>query len=279
MKKMTSLVRHTLQRPVLRAVHCCLASFIVLAVTQVAGAQEKRKFTIAYASEWAPYSYGLGGEVDGLLPRLMDKIFAGIDEFEVVHNGLPWERAQQVFFGGRVDGMVATATQKRLSHASRSQEAALEIPFHPIVRRDSSLKQLLLDDRSLSGLRKQQYCDVLGNGWAEEFYKKRNIKFSIAPTIDNCLQQLKLGRVDIVIHARPVLEIFVKQLELEEELEIINLKYEESPQFPLLVSDAYEFADDLVVEFDREVLRLKSSGVYEEVMDDLVAKEKDKPAS
>jgi len=251
----------------------------MLETVQIAVAQEKRQFTIAYASEWAPYSYGLGGEVDGLLPRLMDKIFAGIDGFEVVHNGLPWERAQQVFFGGRVDGMVATATQKRLSHASQSTEAALEIPFHPVVRRDSSFKQPLLRDTDLSGFRNYRYCDVLGNGWAVEFYSKRNIEFSISPTIDNCLQQLKLGRVDIVIHAKPVLEIFIKQLGLEEELEIIDLKYDESPRFPLLVSDDYEFADDLVDAFDREVTRLKGSGAYEEVMDDLVAKEKDKPAS
>jgi len=251
----------------------------MLVAAQVADAQEKRSFTIAYASEWAPYSYGLGAEVDGLLPRLMDKIFAGIVDFEVVHNGLPWERAQQVFFGGRVDGMVATATQERLSHGSRSAEAALEIPFHPIVRRDSALKQILLNDPGLTGARHFRYCDVLGNGWAKEFYSKRNIEFSISPTIDNCLQQLKLGRVDIVIHARPVLEIFSKQLGLEAELEIVDLKYDESPQFPLLVSNSYEFADELIDAFDREVARLKSSGVYEEVVDDLVAKEKDKPAS
>lgn len=279
MNKKTLLKKHLPNRLVFQAAHVCLACFIMLGTVQIAVAQEKRQFTIAYASEWAPYSYGLGGEVDGLLPRLMDKIFAGIDGFEVVHNGLPWERAQQVFFGGRVDGMVATATQKRLTHASQSAEAALEIPFHPVVRRDSSFKPPLLKDTDLSGFRNYRYCDVLGNGWAVEFYNKRNIEFSISPTIDNCLQQLKLGRVDIVIHAKPVLEIFIKQLGLEQELEIIDLKYDESPRFPLLVSDAYEFADDLIDAFDREVARLKSSGAYEEVMEDLVAKEKDKPAS
>lgn len=279
MNKKTPLKTRLSKKPVFRAAHMFVTCFIALAAAQVAVAQEKRKFTIAYASEWSPYSYGLGSEVDGLLPRLMDKIFAGIDDFEVVHNGLPWERAQQVFFGGRVDGMVATATQKRLSHAGRSTEAALEIPFHPIVRRDSALKQILLKDTSLGELRNYRYCDVLGNGWADEFYRKRNIEFSISPTIDNCLLQLKLGRVDIVIHARPVLEIFSKQLGLEEELEIIDLKYDESPQFPLLVSDAYAYADELIEQFDREVSRLKSSGVYDEVMDDLVAREKDKPAS
>ncbi|MHA7774340.1 substrate-binding periplasmic protein [Roseibium sp. M-1] len=262
-----------------QAASFCLMVLVVASTVQVAGAQEKRKFTIAYASEWSPYSYGLGTEVDGMLPRLMDRIFAGIDGFELVHDGLPWERAQQVFFGGRVDGMVATATQKRLMHARKSNEAALEIPFHPIVRRGSPLKDRLLKDQSLAELKDYRYCDVLGNGWAEEFYRKRHIEFSISPTIDNCLQQLKLNRVDIVIHAKPVLEIFSKQLGLEEELEIVDLKYDESPLFPLLVSNAYAAGEELIEQFDREVERLKEGDVYEEFMDELVDREKGKPAS
>ncbi|WP_428642032.1 substrate-binding periplasmic protein [Roseibium sp.] len=256
-----------------------LTGLLLLAVAQSAAAQESRKFTIAYASEWSPYSYGLGSDVDGILPRLMDRIFSGIDGFELVHDGLPWERAQQVFFGGRVDGMVTTATEKRLRHSRQSAEAALEIPFHPIIRRGSPVKDVLLKDRRLSALKNYRYCDVLGNGWAEEFYTSRNVQFSVAPTIDNCLLQLKLNRVDIVVHAKPVLEIFSKQLDLEDDLEIVDLKYDESPKFPLLVSNSYEFADELIERFDHEVSRLKGGGIYEDLMNELVEAEKEKPTT
>ena len=184
-----------------------------------------------------------------------------------------------MFFKGRVDGMVATATRKRLDHASKSREAALEIPFHPIIRRGSALKDKLLTDTDLAGLTDQRFCDVLGNGWAEEFYKARNIEFSVAPTIDNCLSQLKLGRVDIVIHARPVLEIFSHRMDLEDELEIVDLKYEESPEFPLLVSNAYGTSRDLIDRFDSAVLQLKASGAFEGVMEDLVEEQLEKQGS
>lgn len=238
--------------------------------------EENRNFTIVYASQWSPISYGAGSEVDGILPRLMDEIFSGIEGFELTHNGLPWERAQKVFFGGGVDGMVTTATKKRMQHAEKSNEAALEIPFHPIIRRDSELKDKLLADKSLSDLGGYRYCDVLGNGWAEEFYKKRDIEFSIAPTIDHCLLQLQLNRVDIVIHAKPVLEIFKKKLGLDEELELVDLKYDESPKFPLLVSNRYPHKDEITRLFDQTVMQLKESGRYDAIMNKLIASEKNK---
>jgi len=242
-------------------------------------AEEKKSFTIAYASDWSPYSYGLGTEVDGILPKLMEKIFDRIEGYGVVHDGLPWERAQQMFFGGRVDGMVATATGKRLGFARKSAQAALEIPFHPIVRHNSPLKNKLLRDQTLRELSEYRFCDVLGNGWAEEFYAARDIQFSVAPTIDNCLQQLKLGRVDIVIHARPVLEIFRRQLDLEEDLEIVDLKYAESPEFPLMVSNAYSDRDELLERFDRAVMRMRESGDLDDAMSKLIEAEKAKAAS
>lgn len=246
----------------------------LLLYPSVLSAKEDKKFTIAYASEWSPYSYGLGSDVDGILPRLMERVFAEMDGFDVIHNGLPWERAQKVFFAGRVDGMVTTATQKRMQYAKKSSEAALEIPFHPIIRRNSDLKDKILQDKSLGELRGYRYCDVLGNGWADEFYKKRNIEFSVAPTIDNCLNQLKLNRVDIVIHAKPVLEIFKSKLGLDEDLEIVDLKYDESPQFPLLVSNNYGSADEVIDSFDREIALLKGRDAYRKIMDELVESEK-----
>lgn len=258
-----------------------LMMLISLVIVQVAGATdtEKKSFTIVYAAEWSPYSYGFGSSVDGILPRLMDRIFDRIEGFELVHNGLPWERAQQVFFHGRADGMVATATEKRLGFARKSAQVALKIPFQPIVRRDSPLKEDILKDPTLRDLSQHHYCDVLGNGWAEEFYAKRGIRFSVAPTIENCLNQLKLGRVDIVVHARPVLEIFRRQLELEEELEILDLAYEESPEFPLMVSNAYPDQTELLERFDRAVVQMKTNGAFEETLSELIEVEKGKPAS
>lgn len=257
----------------------CQIALLLLATAQVAYADEAKPFTIVYASDWSPYSYGLGSDADGILPRLMERIFSEIDGYELVHNGLPWERAQKVFFGGRADGMVATATKKRLQHAHKSREAALEIPFTPIVRRDSGFKDLLLKDTDLSDIRGARFCDVLGNGWAVEFYNARDIEFSVAPTIDNCLSQLKLGRVDIVIHARPVLEIFSRRMKLEEDLEILDLKYDESPAFPLMVSNAYGSAEDLIDRFDQAVSGMKRTGVIEDVMDELIEQEMERPAS
>jgi polar amino acid transport system substrate-binding protein len=253
---------------------CALLFFVSFISTSVS--EENKNFTIAYASQWSPISYGVGGEVDGILPRLMDEIFSGIEGFELTHNGLPWERAQKMFFGGGVDGMVTTATKKRMQHAEKSSEAALEIPFHPIIRRNSELKDKLLADKSLQDLRGYRYCDVLGNGWAEEFYKKRDIEFSIAPTIDHCLLQLQLNRVDIVIHAKPVLEIFKKKLGLDEELELVDLKYDESPKFPLLVSNSYSHQDEITRQFDQTVMQLKESGRYDAIMNKLIASEKNK---
>jgi polar amino acid transport system substrate-binding protein len=241
-----------------------------------AHANEKKSFTIVYASDWPPISYGVGTEVDGILPRLMDRIFSGNSNIEIVRHGLPWERAQKVFFRGKVDGMVTTPTQKRLQYSSQSSEIAIEIPFHPIVRRDSELAKRISQDKSLNNLKNYRYCDVLGNGWAEEFYDSVGINYSTAPTIEHCLQQLKLNRVDIVIHAKSVLEIFSKKLGLDDDLEVVDQKFGESHKFPLLISNKFANSPEVMQFFDEKVSHLKADGRYSAIMNDIVGAERDK---
>jgi len=241
--------------------------------------QEKNKFTIVYAAKWPPISYGISDQVDGILPRLMGRIFAGNDNFEVVHHGLPWERAQHMFHQVLVVGMVATPTKKRLSHSERSSEIAIHIPFQPIVRRGSELADVSLFDETLSALKHYRFCDVLGNGWAKEFYGNRGIEFSVAPTIDHCIQQLNLKRVDIVIHAQPVLEVIRAKLDLSSELEILDLIVVGGHKFPLMISNKFGDQKRLLDEFDAKVEELRKTNRLAEIMEELVNLEKQKVGS
>ena len=239
-------------------------------------AQERTKFVIAYSSDWSPISYGIGSEVDGILPRLMDRIFTGYDEIELVHQGLPWKRAQAAFYQGHVAGMITTPTKKRLASSTRSLQIAIEIPFQPIVRRGGETKERLLQTKHLRALKYLRFCDVLGNGWAEEFYGEKGIKFSVAPTIEQCLKQLSLNRVDVVIHARPVLEVAKVRLGLDLDLEIVDRTVDGGHKFPLLVTKEFAGSKELLAYFDEKVSQLKESGRYLDIMNELIDDEKEK---
>ncbi|WP_420412598.1 hypothetical protein [Roseibium sp.] len=273
----STLRSHYLTDAILGVVVFGIATSVLLPSN--AYSQEKSKFTIVYAADWPPISYGIGGAVDGILPRLMGKIFTGNNVVEVVHHGLPWERAQHLFHQGKVDGMVATPTTKRLSHSARSDEIAIQIPFQPIVRQDSELADVSLFDENLSALKHYRFCDVLGNGWAKEFYGKRDIEYSVAPTIDHCIQQLNLNRVDIVIHALPVLEVIRAKLDLEIELEILDLIVDGGHRFPLMVSNKFEDQKRVLDSFDTKVTDWRRTNRLNEIMEELVNMEKQKVGS
>jgi predicted RND superfamily exporter protein len=76
--------------------------------------------------------------------------------------------------------------------------------------------------------------------------------------------------------AKSVLEIFSRKLGLDDDLEIVDLRFGESHKFPLLISNEFANRPEVLQFFDEKVSHLKADERYDAIMNDLVATEREK---
>ncbi|WP_169543579.1 substrate-binding periplasmic protein [Sneathiella aquimaris] len=244
---------------------------VLLSSSALASQSDRSKgpIIVLYANEWAPISEGNGKQVRGILPGLIEEIIQKRLGIDVIHKGVPWGRAQEEIERGTADAFVTTPTPTRKKYAIPSDQNVLYVPFEAFVRKGSSAENSLKSGRPLTALKNTGFCDLLGNGWAVEFYRARKIDYQIAPTIDSCLNMLSRGRTDIVIHATPVTQLFIKKLGFTNEIVRISHVYSESPKFPLLISKKSKFGADFLERFDQTLADMKKTSEYDDLLQEL----------
>ncbi|MDV7339708.1 transporter substrate-binding domain-containing protein [Terasakiella sp. A23] len=215
------------------------------------------EISVVYANQWAPISYEEGGEIKGLLPDRMDEILAQQMGMKVTHIPSPWGRAQKLVERGSVDAFVTTVTPKRLQYSSASEAKVFILPFVPVVRSFDLKVKSFKDADDLSQYKDQLFCDVLGNGWADYFYKDKPVQVYTAPTIKECLLLLRAGRVQSIIHAEPVLRKYIKELDLEKALTVLPRPSARSPKFSLMISKKSRLDQDFLDYFDQHLASQK----------------------
>ncbi len=229
--------------------------------------KERQPFKIAYAESWAPISVDSANTVTGILPELMDIVIDKTMGIPVKHQGFPWARAQEAVRSGEVDAFITTPTPERLKFTRASKNVVFTLNFQPIVRINSDEEHLLKSEKDIyTILKSKKYCDVLGNGWAENFYKAKNLKYLVVPTLDICLKHLAQGQIDIIIHAAPVSLSFIQKLGMGKQLTVLPIVISSSPAFPLLVSNESSFGQDFLNEFDHTVSNMKQRGMWDELL-------------
>lgn len=224
---------------------------------------------IAYANAWAPMSEGDGRAVTGFLPSLMQALIQERMDYPVIHMGLPWGRAQSAVQSGVVDAFVTTPTEARLDYARGSSNVVYALRFRAFTTRDSPYTDALQAGAELGALESARFCDVLGNGWAQRFYQSLDLPVFWAPEIEHCLRMLVSGRTDVVVHSTAVMRLKIRRLDLDSVVRMYPRVYP-GADFTLLISKASPIPDSFLTEFDRLLDRLKDSGDYEPLVNELL---------
>lgn len=223
----------------------------LLLSSNLAFAQNKNDvFKIVYADSWFPISYIENQEAKGILPELMEKLLSDGLNVQVKHIAVPWGRAQEMIKNGYADAFITTVTKDRLSYSYASEETVYKLPFVAAIKKNSPIRTRLEDPDNLQDFSSKTFCDVLGNGWADAFYKDKPVRVHIVPTIKECLKLLDVGRVDAIVHAKPVLEHYTKEIGLESSIVILDSPSVRSPDFALLLSKKSRFGQDFLLNFD-----------------------------
>jgi len=220
-----------------------------------------QEISISYNSDWPPYSHGLRGEVAGILPRLLDELVGKRLGYTVRHNGAPWKRAQRLVEQGKLDAFVTVPTPARLKFSKRSASIVYRMEMLASVKRFSEAHKKLGANQTIDTVRTMRVCDLLGNGWAEQFYAKHNVDYFKAANAADCLRLISRGRADVIIQPAAVAVAEIKAAGLKDKIAILPTAYG-ALKFTLLVSSKFEGADALLTRFDELVERMRGDGSY-----------------
>ena len=168
-------------------------------------------YIIAYNHDWAPFSYiDSEGNVQGILPRLMEELSreSSIAELEAV--GLPWDRVSHAVRHGAASAFITFASRERLGFSEAIGPTIYELGQNPVVRSEASI-----DQGSIFQVKEMRYCQMVGDDWSTAFYGALGIQSFAARDSRACLNLIHRGRADVFLHPVPIITIRMTQMNLK----------------------------------------------------------------
>ena len=182
-------------------------AILLLAVSRQATSEP---YVIAYNHDWAPFSYiDSEGNVEGILPRLMEELSreSGVAELKAV--ALPWDRVSHAVRHGAASAFITFASRERLGFSEAIGPTIYELGQNPVVRSEASLDQGSIFQ--VDGLR---YCQMVGDDWSTAFYGALGIQSFAARDSRACLNLIHRDRADVFLHPVPIITIRMAQMNL-----------------------------------------------------------------
>jgi len=181
---------------------------LLLAVSRQATSEP---YIIAYNHDWAPFSYiDSEGNVQGILPRLMEELSreSSIAELEAV--GLPWDRVSHAVRHGAASAFITFASRERLGFSEAIGPTIYELGQNPVIRSEASI-----DQGSIFQVKEMRYCQMVGDDWSTAFYGALGIQSFAARDSRACLNLIHRGRADVFLHPVPIITIRMTQMNLK----------------------------------------------------------------
>ncbi|WP_250654933.1 substrate-binding periplasmic protein [Alkalimarinus coralli] len=244
-------------------------SVIVFAMTLPTLAfAENKPFSVAYNESWPPFSFrNENNEMAGILVDIVKEVFETKLKEPVEFYGYPWKRVQHNVEIGVHDALVTTATEARLAYSNSSSEVVYTLEEKAFINRHSKHKKALsaLTLSNISELENYNVCDMIGNGWANNFYGKYGIEIKRFKDINLCFRNIAFERYDIAIHASAAGLALLKKEQLTDKVEMLPFVFDEVP-FPLLVSKKSKHPD-ILPKFDQAIRVFKQQGGIQKIVD------------
>ena len=182
-------------------------ALLLLAVSRQATSEP---YIIAYNHDWAPFSYiDSEGNVQGILPRLMEKLSRESSIAELKAVGLPWDRVSHAVRHGAASAFITFASRERLGFTETIGPTIYELGQNPVVRSEASL-----DQRSIFQADGLRFCQMVGDDWSTAFYGALGIQSFAARDSRACLNLVQRGRADVFLHPVPIITIRLTQMNL-----------------------------------------------------------------
>lgn len=229
---------------------------------------EDKQFSVAFNENWPPFSYrDENNKMTGILVDIVKEVFEQKLNRPVKVYGYPWKRVQHNVEIGVNDALITTATEHRLKYSVQSNEPVYTLEEKAFINKNSRhydiLSNLTLDN--IATLKNYKVCDMIGNGWAKNFYATYGIKFKRFKDMNICFRNIAFNRYDIAIHVGAAGLSQLKKESITDKIEILPVVFAEVP-FPLLVSKKSAHLD-IIPAFDDAIKAFKAEGGVAKIVD------------
>ncbi len=226
---------------------------------------------LSYNSDWAPYSSGVGKTVRGILPDLMSEIIENRMGLNIEQSGTAWKRVQLKVEKGLADVFITVPTAKRRNYSHSSEGIVFSLEMRAVVKKGGVAHKSLKSNPNINTFHTLRVCDILGNGFAQNFYGKHKIKFITASNVKACLRMENINRADVLIQPLAIVSSAIKSSKLDGFLITLPNVYAKM-DFTLLLSKKSSIGPEFIQKFDATLAQMKKDGSYEALVQKLRAK-------
>ncbi len=153
-------------------------SYIILLtilLLSTAPLQAADKMYFVYYYDYAPFGWSENGRMQGIYIDIVNEAIANRLGIPVIHQGLPWSRAQKMIKDGNADGYCTVITPERLSFSDPTQLPIIEVNFKVFTTANHSRLDQLKNVDSLVELKGFKLVDYRGSGWAKDNLSEQDV--------------------------------------------------------------------------------------------------------
>ncbi len=218
---------------------------------------------IMTTGEYAPYT-GEALPKYGAMTEIVSAAFAEMG-LTPTYQFFPWKRAEDEVRAGH-----AFATFPYKMTEERAQEFRFSEPLY-VVRAvlvyNKQYHPQGIPFETLADLKPYKIGGLLGN-WYESLFAEAGLQTEYVATMDQNIQKLYLGRVDLVAEEEMTCWTTIRQLYPDEVDTFATLaKPLDQNELRLMVSPIYPEADALLQQFNTALQTIRANGIYGEILE------------
>jgi polar amino acid transport system substrate-binding protein len=221
---------------------------------------------ILITGEWAPY---VSESAEGQGP-IVAMVVAAFKEVGITPKIIfsPWKRAEDEVRQG-----TAFAAFPYALSPERQKEFEFSEPMYVVQGKFFYYKKYHPDGipfQKLEDLRGYKIGGLLG-GWYEPLFKEQNFQAEYVAKVDQNIEKLVLGRVDLAIEEENSTWYLIRQLYPDQADQFATLDQPlEQPgvinDLRLMVSPSYPNSAELLQQFNTGLAAIRANGIYEQIL-------------
>lgn len=221
-------------------------------------------FRLTFYGDYAPFSFGDGTAVQGLLIDLLGEALNKRMGLDVTYEGLPWKRAQTLVRKGGADAFCTIPNVERRAYTVISGEPVVNTGMKIFTRKHHAERDRLEKTKSLDSMSDLVFTGALGGGWQKTNIGDRGYQIKYRSTLAECLNLVVRGHADVFVGDKFILRDAIKKAGLENDIEEMPTFLKEV-SYHLCIGKKSHYANRLA-EFDKVIRAMKNDGAYDRIL-------------
>lgn len=226
------------------------------------GAADSKTIKIVYFNSLTPYSWeDSEGRATGILIDILDAILRDKMNYTVIHEALPWERAQKRVLHGDADAFCTLITPTRLAYSTPTMLPVITLRTEVSVSPKNPRLDSILLVETISDLKPFKIAAYRGYGFLNKY---PDFDYVLSNDSLSAVKMVASNRADIYVGVREHLRSLIKRTGAE----LITFPFKGAPEvdFHFMIGNHYP-SDTIHSEFDKALAQLKEEGVYQLILE------------